>query len=62
MNMMLWVLQILLALAFFAHGLMFLNPSPEIAALMNASLSRSFQLFLGVAEILAAIGELRARA
>ena len=56
MNALLWVLQILLALAFFAHGWMFLAPSPEIAALMNASLPRWFQLFMGVAEVSAAIG------
>ena len=56
MNLLLWVLQILLALAFFAHGWMFLAPSPEIAALMNASLPRWFQLFMGIAEISAAIG------
>ena len=56
MNMVLWVLQVLLAVAFFAHGWMFLFPSPEIAALMNAALPRWFQLFLGVAEVLAAVG------
>ena len=56
MNITLWVLQVLLAVAFFAHGLLFLTPPPEIAALMNASLPRWFQLFLGVAEILAAVG------
>ena len=56
MNIVLWVLQVLLAVAFFAHGWMFLFPSPEIAALMNASLPRWFQLFLGVAEVLAAVG------
>ena len=56
MNIALWVLQVLLALAFTAHGLLFLNPPPDIAAMMNASLPRWFQLFLGVAEILAAIG------
>ncbi|HET6900523.1 MAG TPA: DoxX family protein [Vicinamibacteria bacterium] len=56
MNIVLWILQVLLALAFLAHGWMFLFPPPEIAALMNASLPRWFQLFLGVAEILAGIG------
>jgi uncharacterized membrane protein YphA (DoxX/SURF4 family) len=56
MNIMLWVLQVLLAVAFFAHGLLFLWPPPEIAALMNASLPRWFQLFLGVAEVLAGVG------
>src|SRR5215213_662746 len=56
MNIVLWVLQVLLALAFFAHGWLFLAPPPEIAVQMNASLPRWFQLFLGVAEVLAAIG------
>lgn len=56
MNIVLWVLQVVLAAAFLAHGLLFLNPPPEIAVQMNASLPRWFQLFLGVAEVLAAIG------
>ena len=56
MNILLWVLQVLLALAFFAHGWLFLFPPPAIAEMMNASLPRWFQLFLGVAEILAAVG------
>ena len=56
MNIALWVVQVLLAAAFFAHGLLFLIPPAEIAAQMNASFPRWFQLFLGVAEILAAVG------
>jgi uncharacterized membrane protein YphA (DoxX/SURF4 family) len=56
MNIVLWILQLLLAAAFLAHGIMFLVPPPEIAALMNASLPRWFQLFLGVAEVMAAVG------
>ena len=56
MNIALWILQVLLALAFFAHGMLFLSPPPDIVEQMNASLPRWFQLFLGVAEILAAIG------
>ena len=56
MNIVLWVVQILLAVAFFAHGLLFLNPPAELVEQMNASLPRWFQLFLGVAEILAAVG------
>ncbi len=56
MNIVLWVLQVLLAVAFFAHGWMFLWPPPDIAVQMDASLPRWFQLFLGVAEILAAVG------
>jgi len=56
MNILLWVLQVLLALAFFAHGCLFLFPPAAIVDQMNASLPRWFQLFLGVAEILAAVG------
>ena len=56
MNIILWVLQALLALAFFAHGCLFLFPPASIADQMNASLPRWFQLFLGVAEISAAVG------
>lgn len=56
MNIVLWVLQVLLAVAFFAHGLLFLVPPADIAEQMNASLPRWFQLSLGVAEILAAVG------
>ena len=56
MNIALWVVQVLLAAAFFAHGWMLLSPPPQIAEQMNASLPRWFQLFLGVAEVLAAVG------
>jgi uncharacterized membrane protein YphA (DoxX/SURF4 family) len=56
MNLMLWVAQVLLAVAFFAHGWLFLSPPPEIAEQMNASLPRWFQLFVGVAEVMAAVG------
>jgi uncharacterized membrane protein YphA (DoxX/SURF4 family) len=56
MNIALWVLQVLLALAFFAHGWMFLFPPASVVEQMNASLPRWFQVFLGVAEVLAAVG------
>ena len=56
MNILLWVLQVLLALAFLAHGLLFLFPPAEMVAQMNASIPRWFQVFLGVAEVMAAIG------
>ena len=55
-NSLTWTLQGLLAVVFLLHGLMFLNPPPEIASLMNASMPRWFQLFLGVAEVMAAAG------
>jgi uncharacterized membrane protein YphA (DoxX/SURF4 family) len=56
MNITLWVLQVLLAVAFFAHGWLLLMPPPEIAAQMTAQLPRAFWVFLGVAEVLAAVG------
>ena len=56
MNIVLWILQVLLAAAFLAHGILFLAPPPDIAVQMNASLPRWFQVSLGVAEVLAAVG------
>ena len=56
MNIVLWVLQVLLAVAFFAHGWLFLSPPAAFVEQLNASLPRWFQLFLGIAEVLAAVG------
>jgi hypothetical protein len=55
-NTFLWVLQALLALAFFAHGVLLLAPPPDVLAMMNATMSTAFRIFLGIAEVLAAIG------
>jgi len=52
---MLWVLQVLLALAFLAHGLLFLFPPAEMLELMKF-IPTAFRIFLGVAEVLAAVG------
>jgi uncharacterized membrane protein YphA (DoxX/SURF4 family) len=56
MNILLWVLQVLLALAFAAHGWLLLAPPASMIAQMNATLPRWFQIFLGAAEVLAAVG------
>ena len=56
MNITLWILQVLLAMAFAAHGVMMLVPPPEIAVQMNAELPRWFQIFIGSSEVLAAVG------
>lgn len=56
MNLVLWILQLLLAAAFVAHGWMFLWPPPSVVEQMNAALPRWFQLFLGVAEVAAGVG------
>jgi uncharacterized membrane protein YphA (DoxX/SURF4 family) len=55
-NITLWVLQALLALAFFAHGLLFLFPPADMVALMNSLIPPAFRISLGVAEVLAAVG------
>ena len=51
-----WALQILLAVVFLAHGALMVFPPAEVAQQMNAVLPRWFQLFIGVAELLAAVG------
>lgn len=56
MNIVLWILQVLLAAAFAAHGWMMVAPPPELAVIMNEQLGVPFRLFIGVAELLAAVG------
>jgi hypothetical protein len=56
MKVLIWAMQVLLAIAFLAHGWLLLSPPAAIADQLNATLPRWFQLFLGVAEILAAVG------
>jgi len=56
MNIVLWVLQVLLMAAFLAHGLFLLFPPAEMLEQMSATMSPPFRLFLGVAEVLAAVG------
>lgn len=56
LNITLWVLQGLLALAFFAHGWLYLRPPAAMIEQMNAAIDPSFRIFIGAAEVLAAIG------
>jgi len=56
MGILLWILQVLLAVAFFAHGLLMLFPPAAIVDQMNATLPRWFQLFIGISELMAAVG------
>jgi uncharacterized membrane protein YphA (DoxX/SURF4 family) len=56
MRILVWVVQVLLALAFLAHGAMLLFPPASVVEQMNAALSRGPQVFIGVAEVLAAVG------
>lgn len=55
MNTILWVLQVLLAVAFFAHGLLFLAPPAGMVERLQP-IPPAFRLFIGTAEVLAAIG------
>ena len=56
MNIALWILRVLLALAFAAHGLLYLAPPAEMLEQINATIPPALRLFIGVAELLAAIG------
>jgi uncharacterized membrane protein YphA (DoxX/SURF4 family) len=56
MNILRWVLQVLLALAFFAHGWLLLSPPATMVDQINAAIPRGLQLFIGVAEVLATVG------
>jgi uncharacterized membrane protein YphA (DoxX/SURF4 family) len=56
MNTILWVLQVLLAVGFLAHGVLFLFPPADMVELLNSTISPPFRIFIGVAEALAAIG------
>ena len=56
LNIALWVLQVLLAAVFLAHGWFMLAPPAEMVAMINAQLGEGLRLFIGVAEVLAAAG------
>jgi putative oxidoreductase len=52
----LWILQILMAALFLWHGLLLLAPPAEMVQLINESMGQTLRLFIGAAEVLAAIG------
>jgi putative oxidoreductase len=56
LNIVLWGLQILLAVAFLAHGWMFLAPPADMVQQVNAAIAPAFRVLIGVAEVLAAVG------
>ena len=57
MNVSLWVVQVVLALAFLAHGLLFLFPPEAVRkAKKKIPFPAGFMRFIYVAEILAAFG------
>jgi len=55
-SLALWVLQGLLAVAFLAHGWLFLSPPADMVERFNASFPPALRMFIGIAEMLAAVG------
>lgn len=57
MNVLAWILQVLLAVQFLFHGWLFISPPAMMAdAIAMLGLSTWFRQFIGVAEVLAAVG------
>jgi hypothetical protein len=56
MNIVLWLVQCFLAAVFLAHGGFMLAPPAEMVAMIDQQLTPAFRIFIGVAEVLAAIG------
>jgi hypothetical protein len=56
LNIALWILQVVLAAAYVAHGWLMVSPPAELVAMINAQLGVGLRLFIGVAELLAAVG------
>jgi len=56
MNIVLWILQVLLAVQFLFHGWIFVAPPAEMVEAMNAEFAPWLRIFIGVAELLAAAG------
>ncbi len=56
MRIVLWVLQIVLAVLFAWHGWLFVAPPAELVDLMNQSTAPWLRILIGVAELLAAVG------
>jgi uncharacterized membrane protein YphA (DoxX/SURF4 family) len=56
MNIVLWILQVLLAVYFLWHGWLFVAPPAEMVDMMNSFIAPGFRIFIGVAELLAAAG------
>ena len=56
LNIVLWILQVLLAALYLWHGWLFVAPPAELVEVMNAQIAPGFRMFIGVAELLAAVG------
>jgi putative oxidoreductase len=56
MNIVLWILQVLLAAQFLQHGLIMVFPPAEYVEIINATLGVGLRYFIGIAELLAVVG------
>ncbi len=56
MNIIVWILQILLAAQFLFHGYIMLFPPAALIDIMNEQMAPWFRLFVGISESLGAIG------
>jgi putative oxidoreductase len=56
LNITLWILQLLLAAVFLAHGWLMVAPPAEMVEMINAQLGVEFRVFIGVSELLAGVG------
>ena len=56
LNIGLWLLQVLLAALFAWHGQLMAFPPAEMVAMIDANIGPNLRVFIGVAELLAAVG------
>jgi len=56
LNIVLWILQALLAALFLWHGQFMVAPPADMVAIVDANIGPHFRVFIGVAEVLAAAG------
>ena len=56
MNIVLWIIQVLLAAQFLWHGWIMVAPPAELVEIINANFAPWVRIFIGVAESLGAIG------
>ena len=56
MRIVLWILQVVLAALFMGHGWLFIAPPAEMAALMDGHVPPAVRTFIGMAEVLGALG------
>lgn len=56
MRIVLWILQVLLAAMYVWHGWLYVAPPAEMVEMINAMIAPGLRTFIGVAELLAAVG------